>query len=141
MDFDVAPYISRLVAQLDGWAQIGGAADLEAIEGGIITPPAAFLVPLGESPTSAPFAGDFTQHVIVKYGAVLVISNQSDARGEAAVSELTLRRREIRDVLVKWSPDPTLGYSQRGPGSLLKFGDGLLYWMDEYFADFYERTE
>ncbi len=139
MEFDLAPYIARLAEQLNGWGQIGGAADLAAIEDSAVTPPAVFLVLLSDQPASNPFAGEFVQHVVVRFGAVLVIENLIDHTGTAAGSELTVRRGEVRAALAGWSPHADLGYAQRGAGALLKFADGRMYWMDEYVTDFYER--
>lgn len=138
-DFDITPYRQRLAEQLAGWSQVGSAADLEAIEGGMVTPPAAFVVPLSDAPSANPLAGEFVQHVVVRLGVVIALSNLSDGEGASAVSELALRRGEVRAALAGWSPDDSIGWAQRGPGTLMKFDDGLLWWMDEYVTDFYER--
>ncbi|WP_418646557.1 hypothetical protein ACNQFN_11515 [Thauera butanivorans] len=138
-DFDITPYRQRLAAQLVDWAQVGSAADLEAIEGGMVAPPAAFVVPLSDAPSANPLAGDFVQHVVVRLGVVIALSNLSDGEGAGAMSELSLRRSQVRAALAGWSPNEAIGWAQRGPGTLLKFNDGVLWWMDEYVTDFYER--
>lgn len=140
MDLDLAHYITRLRAELAGWAQVGDAADLAAIDDMPIVPPAVFLVLLSDAPSTPGALGDFTQRVVGRFGAVIVVSNLADTHGAAASSELVTRRRQVRDALAGWSPSHALGQSVRGPGSLLKFADGLLWWIDEYATEWYERT-
>lgn len=141
MSFDLEPYVTRLKDQLVGWSNVGGAADLQAIEGGYIKPPGAFIVPMGDMPSDNPLYGEFVQHVLVKFGVVLVVANLADTSGSSALTDLARRRDEVRAALQAWSPDGSFGDAQRGPGALLQFTDGLLWWMDEYRTDYYERIE
>ena len=138
-EFDLAPYVARLREQLSGWAQIGAAADLAAVEDSPVVPPAVFLIPHGDTVEGNPLAGDFVQHVTVRFGALLAISSYADAVGMAAGSELATRRAQVRAALSGWSPDESIGWTQRSAGTLLRFDDGLMWWTDEYVTDFYER--
>ena len=53
---------------------------------------------------------------------------------------MALTDAKIKAALNRWVPDPTNGEVVRfDAGALVRFDDGLLWWLDEYHVLTYER--
>ena len=131
---DLSPILTRLKEQTAGFLKIGALADLAAADGSLVVPPAAFVMPMGETPSP-----DLTidappqQTVTVTFAIILVLASRRDSSGEKALADLQAWRDQIKDSLYGWemSPsmhDPMLFHG----GQLLRFDDGLLWWSDEF---------
>lgn len=138
---DLAPIIARLRDETSGFKVVGGAADLDAIGNGVVPAPAAYVIPISESAAPNDIAGGFAQQVAVMFGVVVIASNLSDATGAAAMGGLEARRAAVRGALLGWVPDATNGATVSfSGGRLLRFGDGLLWWGDDFLVNTYLRT-
>lgn len=137
---ELAPIVARLEAQLEGFKKIGGAADLEAIGSGVIPSPSCFVVMTRETASDIDLVGGFEQAISVSFGVVIAVTNRFDATGGAAIDVLDSLRKQIKAALNRWMPDPTNGEVVRfDSGALVRFEDGLLWWLDEYRVLTYER--
>lgn len=137
---DLAPVLTRLKSQLVGFKLIGSGADLEAIGNGFVPNPSCYLVPTSESAEDNLLIGAFEQRLTVGFSIILAVANQSDVTGAAALVDLQTLRQQIKASIVAWAPDPVIGEPVHfASGSLLRFGDGLLWWADEFRVVTYER--
>lgn len=131
---DLSPIIARLVAATSGFKQIGALADLAAADGVLIVAPAAYVVPLGESPSEDLTVDNPPQQlVIVSFSVILVLANRRDSSGEKALADLQAWRDKIKAALYGWEisssmHDPILYQG----GQLIRFADGVLWWADEF---------
>ena len=140
----IAATILHLRAQMAdaGLALVAGAAAFSrATESNPTATPAAFVVPLNERPSARAFSGDDVQRVDVEIGIVVVIRNVADASGEAALDALTPVRDAIKTLLLGFVPFAGYAGLERGPGQMLAFRDGHLWWQDVYRSYFYERVQ
>lgn len=137
---DLAPVLARLKAQLVGFKAIGSSAELDAAMGGKAPTPGAFLLPLAESGDDVPLLGRTTQRLVLAFGVALVVKNQRDTQGAAALDDLAALRTQLKTALVGWVPDVATGEPVHfRAGRLLQMdGDGRLWWMDEFeFATYW----
>lgn len=133
---DIETLIERVRAQVAGLRGVGGAADLDAAmrPGARITPPMAYVMPLGEQALARQASSVLRQTVRCQFGVVLVIQALRDAEGREALRALRVLRQALRDALVGWVPDVATGEPviYLG-GELVQFeGDGRLWWSDEF---------
>ena len=137
---ELAPIVARLESQLSGFKKIGGAADLEAIGNGVVPTPSCYVVMTRETASDIDLVGGYEQAITVGFGVVIAVANRFDATGGAAIDVLDALRKQIKAALNRWVPDPTNGEAVRfDAGALVRFDDGLLWWLDEYRVLTYER--
>lgn len=133
----VADVIPRVRAFMPTLRAVGGAADLDAAmrPGARITPPMAYVMPLGERAGAAQGrTAVLRQPVSCTFGVVLVIQALRDNEGREALQALSTLRAQLSLGLVGWVPDADTGeqVTYLG-GELVQFeGDGRLWWSDEF---------
>lgn len=139
--------IVDIIARLDadkaasGLKIVGGAAQFQAAaETKPLATPAAYVMLLEESPGESEMASDLIQLVRVTVGVVLAERNVADAKGAAAAADMESLRNKVKAQLFGFSPSQSFAPLQRGPGKLLAFSDGLMWWQDTYFTSYYERS-
>jgi len=138
---DTQIIVDRLRAQLTGWVQIAGAADLEAATTGLVRPPAAFVLPLEEQGSANRLMNRQVQRVTCRFGVVIVIANLVDPSGAAANRDLVARRLAVRSALLGWAPVVDEGLPvEFSSGRILRFEDQRLWWTDEFIVDTYYRS-
>lgn len=138
---DLSLIIARLKAQLVGFKQIGGAAELAAATDGAVTVPAAFVMPLAENAEANAFLSSHEQRITQAFAVVLVTANRRDATGAAALQELAPLRGQVRAALAGWAPDEEgLPVEMTGGRTLSLDGDGRLWWSDEFTLHTYYRS-
>ena len=140
---NLAPIIARLKDRLQGIArQVGEAAGLEAAMAGVVSPPAAFVIPLADKGREMPVTGVTRQHITHLVGVVYCIENFRTATGAAAVVDLQALRDATWQALVGWVPDASNGEPVLFlGGELIQMeGDGRLWWADEFFFSSYYRS-
>lgn len=137
------PIISRLAVALNGITrQVEGAAGMDAALGGIVTPPAVFVIPLAQKGQAMPTTGVTRQHLTHMFGVVYCAENFRQPNGAAAVGDLAALREPVMQSLVGWVPDPDNGEPVLfSGGELIQLeGDGRLWWADEFFLSSYFRS-
>lgn len=129
--------VARLRAEANILRDVGGAADLDAIDEQIATVPSAFAIPLAERPTEPPTAAQFSQLVDAAIGVVFIVSNVS-ASGSDDISELVAVRRAAFAALLGWVPAGCLQGLAYAGGRLIKLSNNLLYWQDDFVTNYQE---
>ena len=143
--FDAELVIARLTAEVSTLKQIGGSADFNAaIQGGPLTPPAAFVIPLAERPSDNELATTaVSQRDNVSCGVVFAVRNLRDALGREAHVELRALRIAVMTALLGWTPDSDVydvfTFAPSG-GRLLQFADQVLWWQDDFSTALYLRS-
>lgn len=137
---DVSTVVSRLKEKLNGFKLIGGVADLDASSKGVIVTPACFVLPTRESAVDIDQVGAFEQALTIGFGIAIAVSSRRDPVGAAALDYLDDLRKQIKAALNAWVPQPENGEPVRfESGSLVRFEDGVIWWLDEYRVVTYER--
>lgn len=132
---DAVPLIARCKSELVGLKDIGGSVEMDvAIEGSPPTP-SLFVIQLADGvvPGEDLLSG-VNEDITQAFGFAHVVSNRRDAKGAAAMVELTPLRRQLILALVGWVPDDETGEPMRYRGGrLLRLdGNGRLWWIDEF---------
>jgi hypothetical protein len=137
----IAETIARLQELVPTLKLVGGAAGFQkASETNPAATPAAFVFLARDVAGPNPVAPDVHQRVDAEIAVVLVIKNISDAQGNAASQDMETLRREVKAVLLGWPPATGYDALERGPGNLLAFRDGHLWWQDIYKTAYYDRS-
>ena len=140
----IAEILERLgnnAAQL-GLKLVGAAAEFQvAAESKPAATPAVYVIPLDEAPQPNSMDNIVIQRVVSSVGIVLVVRNVSDAKGQAAGSDMTELRKAVKALLLGWQPLAGHDPLERGPGQLLAFRDGHMWWQDIYNTAYYDRSE
>lgn len=134
--------IARLKDQAPLFKSHGGAADLDAaLQGSLPLLPALFVMPLADSAELSQNTGVHSQYITRAFAVVQVLSSRNNASGHSALIVLDDLNEQVRDVMVGWVPDPTVGEPvQFTGGRVLRFDDGRLWWSDEFQVSGYYRS-
>lgn len=136
----LAPWIERIAAEVPALRAVGGAADLSAIQRGVVAAPSAWIIPVAETARDSETVSIVSQRVNATVGIVIAVSNLRDARGAAAQDGLADIRIAIREALLGWAPDADHDPATFARGRLLSLSDQVLWWQDEYFTGYHMRT-
>lgn len=132
--------ISRLDTQVAALKTVAGTAEFAVAETAAKQLPAAYVIPLADKASGNELETGVEQHVVARFGVALAIRNIKDARGQAGQAALKTLRDAVSVVLLGWEPlagyDPVLYVG----GQLIKIGNGVLWWQDEYVTGYYRRT-
>lgn len=101
--------------------------------------PAAYIILLREQPSPSDVANAVVQRIRVSLAVVLALRNAADAKGQAAQADLETLRATVQTALLGWAPTDAAPL-ERGPGQLLAFRDGVLWWQDVYDTEIYVRS-
>jgi len=143
--FDAELVIARLSAEVTDFKQIGGSADfITAMKGGVVQPPAAFVVPLSERALPNELATEaVSQRDNATFGVIFAVQNIRDSRGREAHVQLRALRIAVMNALLGWTPDGAVydvfTFAPSG-GRLLAFEDQVLWWQDDFVTALYLRT-
>jgi hypothetical protein len=137
---DMALITAHLVG-VAGLAKIGGAIDFAAAAQDLRNKlPAAYAVPGRETASPNQEITSVLQRVEVRFAIVLAISNQRDARGEKAQSQLEPVRDAVKDRLLGWPPSAAFDPCEFAGGRLLALNDAVLWWQDEFVTAHFMRN-
>lgn len=131
---------ARIRSQVPALRHVGSALDMDALLKGAqsIAVPAALVVHLADQPhADEGFTGLHMQRVASRYAVVFVLDNKRGALGNDAIPNLEQLRAAVRQALLGWSPEPELDPVQAGPGGLIDFVNGRVWWGDEFLFDHY----
>lgn len=109
--------------------QVEGAAGLEFIRNGKMSPPAAFVVEVANSTTQGI---EGCQQVMESYAVILVVHNRRDPQGGDASDNCRLLRDQVAQALIGWQPSDTHHPVAYFRGSLVGLSDATLSWQDIY---------
>lgn len=128
---DLAPVVA-LLKQTPGVRSCGGAAALDAAEGGRITTPALFVVPNSERVVDEGLDDEGLLRVV--FTVVFVVANQADQSGGAAQQDLEVLRQAVHGLIRSLVLPRAQTPPQFSSGSVVLFSEGRLWWADEFVA-------
>ena len=141
---DLQLILQRLREQLADLAlrEIELAAGLDAAMRASRAVPAVYLVPLSERGQGLGHSGEVDEIEQRLFGVVQVLDVLSDPDTPGVLDLATLRRR-VKQALIGFAPDPSMGDPVLfAGGALVEFeGNGRLWWSDEFqFSGYYDRS-
>lgn len=140
---DLRPWRDRL-ASLPELRAVGLAADLAAAQAAPAVRPAAYVVPVSDSPSARAGQGNsvITQNVNATVAIVTAVSSaRSSATGAEAAEDIQAIRRAIFDCLIGWiPPGASLGLQYAG-GQLSTYGDSTVWFSDRFATSYFVRKE
>lgn len=118
--------------------RVAGSADYDlAIESNTFSAPCAYVVELSKSSSPNTRINGHLQLVTVKFGVMMIVSNQRDATGHAAHEDLQAVSLEVWNALCGWQPleanMPIEHLAGRSSGSY----DLDRFWADVFTTQFY----
>lgn len=132
---DVKPFVQRLKDQVTGVRTIGGAVDLDAALRSTVTPPALYVMPMGDR-AQRPGEDKYCvagAGVVTTFAVLIVIRQLRDTAGEGVLEELPAVRRQVRHALAGWQLSLNDDPIQFVKGQLVMFpGDQTMWWADEF---------
>ena len=128
---NLQPVVTHLDAHT-AFRQTGGAADLAAVEDAPVLDPAAFVVPLGEQIAEDMEDFDGVSGRMAQFGVLVVVANRNDPRGAAAQDVLHTARAAVESAIATLVPAGAQTPPRWLRGSLVKFVQGQVWWMDEF---------
>lgn len=131
---------TRVRTEVPALKLVGGAADFQtASENKPTVTPACFVIPLEDYPGPSNTTS-LTQRVEASVGIVLVVRNVTDNKGDAARQDLEVLRGTVKGKLLGWEPAEGCDPYERGPGRLMAFKDGHMWWLDIYKTAYFDRS-
>lgn len=131
--FDPELIITRVAGQVTAFRTVQGSADFAAAADGLVTPPAAYVLPLadrvGRSSTGTLVV---SQEDEIRFGIAIAVQNLRDPRGQKAATDLRTLRIAVMTALLGWQPAADYDPCESGGGRLLQLTDQVLWWQDEY---------
>lgn len=135
--------VTARLAGTTGLMDIGGAVEYFAAREALKRWPAAFVLPAKDTAAPNAFAdGALDQQVVARYGVILAVRNLRDAKGEAAMADLTPLRQAVWTQLLGWVPAAGFSPCTYGGGRLLDLDEAaqVLWWVDEFDTDYHVRV-
>ncbi|WP_211109374.1 phage tail terminator protein [Azospirillum tabaci] len=133
----LSPIIQRLRARCPAFAnRVAGAADFKPIpEASNLTVPAAYVLPLEDSAEAVKGQNEYEQDIRDAFAVVVVVSNRSDERGQAAADELDDLRAALWRALLGWCPTDRHGWIEYEGGRVIHMDRARLYYQFDFGAD------
>lgn len=132
---DLTPILQQLRQQLADLPlrEIEEAAGLDAAMRGSRATPAVYLLPLSERGQGLDHTGD-TDQIEHRLFGVLVVVDVMNAASTPGVVDLATLRRRVKQALIGFVPDDSMGDPVLFVGGeLVQFeGNGRLWWSDEF---------
>lgn len=111
----------------------GMASYMRAVDAGLRTVPAAFVVPLQVPAEANPYMGQLVEQVVrPRIGIVLAVQNKVDGIGGRAADDVSALSALVRAKLLGWAPDEVHAGFEFAGGALLDFDNLVLFWQDDY---------
>jgi hypothetical protein len=134
--------ISRIEASISDFKLVGGSVQFttNAERPTPMAVPACFVLVNAELPGPPAAANLLIQQVQMEIGIITVVRNVADVTGRAASLDTEQLRKKVKDLLYGWVPEGASAPLARGPGSLLAFRDGHVWWQDIYSTSYYDKA-
>ena len=119
---------------------VGGSVDFAGIEAAPKLLNAAYVLPsTDKSGPNALACGGVEQHSVLRFSVAICALNIKSPNGESSMGELKAVRTAIDNALLGWEPLAGYDVIVHDSGRLIKIGNGVLWWMDDYITGFYRR--
>lgn len=122
--------------------KVAGVAAVERAMTNLTIDPAAFVLPLAESPVGSEqgYFNAMDQEVQAVAGVLIAVRSLQDATGEAVLDVLKPYRDAVGAALFGWAPNTECSELVFAGGQLIGFNNGVVWWQDEYATTFHKRT-
>jgi len=122
--------------------RVGGAAEFKALpENAALAVPAAFVIPLDDSPDENLSQNDVRQRLRDGFAVVVAVSNLVDERGQSAAAALRSIRADLWRALLGWRPTADYnGVVYQGGGAIV-VDRARVWYQFEFGADFFISPE
>lgn len=138
----IAAIIERIRQGVPDLKLVGGSVQFTAAaERQPTAVPACFVLTHSELPGPPAAANLLIQRVRIDIGIVLVVRNVSDTTGQAAALDTEQLRQKVKDQLYGWMPAGAQEPLSRGPGQLLAFREGHVWWQDIYSTSYIDKAK
>lgn len=138
---DLTPIITRLRETVAGLRTVEGAVNVEAAMDGAVNPPAAYLIPLAKRPDPNSLINGHSQRVNWRFGVLLCVTSYSrNVAGSVDLEILHPFEFGVTEALLAWVPAPGFDPISEGPGDLVAFKQGRLWWLNQYTTASYRRV-
>jgi hypothetical protein len=118
--------------------RVAGSARFKGVdEAANLLVPAAYVIPMDDSPGDPMSLNDVRQNLVESFAVVVALDNTPDERGQAAVNSAhDAIRAEIWKALLGWQPDKTIynGVQYQG-GNLLDLDRSRLWYQFDFGAE------
>jgi hypothetical protein len=134
--------VARISEEVSAYKLVGGAAEFVRAAEGLMSVPAAFVLPASETASENEFASQVVQqNVRVQFEVLLALRNLSDSGGASATDELLPLRHATRQALLNWVPEGAEEGCEFRSGQMLQFVNGTLWWQDRYSTAYIIRSD
>lgn len=117
--------------------RVAGAAQFRMLpESAALAVPAAFVIPLDDTPEENRSQTGYRQKVRDGFAVIIALSNAADERGQDASSNLHFIRRELFRALLGWQVDEDYDAIAYDGGTLLAMDRARLWYQFEFSASF-----
>jgi len=130
----------RIRDQVSGLREVAGAADLQSVLAGRITPPAAFVFRVQTRAGENSIVNGVDQRVTETYAVVIVTRNVRDPRGADSSDDNEALASSVSTALLGWQPASDADPLEYDGGRLLSLSDGFLFWQEAYRTARYRRA-
>lgn len=134
------PIADLLRIAVPDFRKVAGAANFAAVKEDLISPPAAYVIPLADvAKPSDLYGAAIEQKVAERFGVILAVINARDVRGDAVNAPLELLRKTTIGALLGYQPAIDYDPVQYGGGHILAMDVTTLFWQLEFVTGYYER--
>ncbi len=114
---------------------VAGAAEYKRLsESANLTMPAAYVIPMDDSPDSMPNTNGYRQGLRDSFAVIVVLSNAADERGQGSITSVSAIRAELWAALLGWEPDADHDRLEYEGGQLIDLDRSRLYYQFEFSA-------
>lgn len=131
---------ARIKSEVDGLRAVAGAADMQSVLQGRVSPPAAYVFRLRNAAGPNTLANAVDQRVNEQYAVVVVTRNVGDSRGGDSSDANEAICDDIGDALLGWEPAADAEPMEYGGGRLVSLQDQFLFWQETYTTARYRRA-
>ncbi|RJG06250.1 hypothetical protein D3870_09715 [Noviherbaspirillum cavernae] len=134
--------LSLIIAQLRARVpefgnRVGGAANFKILpEAANFHAPAAYVIPMDESPERNQSGNGYRQRVQEGFGVIVVVSNVADERGQSALLSVHDMRALLFRALLGFRPAEEYDAIEYDGGNLLHMDRARLYFQFEFVVDY-----
>lgn len=116
-------------------SRVAGAAEFKRLpETANLVMPAAYVIPLDDDAGEQQSENGFSQIVRDGFAVIVVVSNNSDERGQGGIVSVSAIRAVLWAALLAWKPDAAHGPIIYEGGQLLDMDRARLYYQFEFSA-------
>lgn len=136
------PVIDHLRDEVPTLRLVGGAAEWERALQGLVTLPAAFVLPDDETGAESPFMDQIVEQAIrVEFPVLVAVRNLADDEGAAAMESAWPVRKAVRSALLARVPEVGFDGCEFVSDRFFRFDNGVLWFLQIYRTGYVIRSD